>query len=140
MSSNNRFGFSQFSIRLVFALFLVFATYNPSDYSFFSWVTNDLSQPLVYKVLAGVVLLIVWVIYLRATINSLGVIGIGLAGVFLACLVWLLIEWQLFSMDNVGALTWAGEVVLAFVLAIGMSWSHIRRRMSGQYDTDEIEG
>jgi hypothetical protein len=30
--------------------------------------------------------------------------------------------------------------VLAGVLAIGMSWSHVRRKLSGQYDTDEIEG
>ena len=29
--------------------------------------------------------------------------------------------------------------VIAALLAIGMSWSHIRRRLSGQYDTDEIE-
>ncbi|MFT6372845.1 MAG: hypothetical protein ACJAZT_001599, partial [Gammaproteobacteria bacterium] len=25
------------------------------------------------------------------------------------------------------------------VLAVGMSWSHIRRKVSGQYDTDELE-
>ncbi|MGI9569313.1 MAG: DUF6524 family protein [Desulfobulbia bacterium] len=25
------------------------------------------------------------------------------------------------------------------VLSIGVSWSHIRRRISGQVDTDEIE-
>ena len=31
-------------------------------------------------------------------------------------------------------------LVLSWVLAVGMSWSHIRRKLTGQYDTDEIEG
>jgi hypothetical protein len=26
------------------------------------------------------------------------------------------------------------------ILAIGISWSHIRRRMTGQVDVDEVEG
>ncbi len=130
-----------FIVRLLFALALVFITYNPTEYSFINWVTTSgADHPLVYKVLAGVVLLIGWVIYIRATINSLGVIGIMLAAIFLGCLVWLLIEWGIFDPSNITSITWAIEAVLAFMLAIGMSWSHIRRRLTGQYDTDEIEG
>ena len=26
------------------------------------------------------------------------------------------------------------------ILAVGISWSHIRRRMTGQVDVDEVEG
>jgi len=29
--------------------------------------------------------------------------------------------------------------VFACVLAVGMSWSHIRRRVSGQFDTDDVD-
>jgi hypothetical protein len=29
--------------------------------------------------------------------------------------------------------------VVAIVMAVGMSWSHFRRRMSGQVDTDEVD-
>ncbi|MEJ1365701.1 MAG: DUF6524 family protein [Candidatus Sedimenticola sp. (ex Thyasira tokunagai)] len=31
------------------------------------------------------------------------------------------------------------EVVLVGVLSAGVSWSHIRRRMSGQIDMDDVE-
>ena len=140
MPSKQQFGLSGFVIRLAFAAILVFATYNPSEYSFFSWVMNSAESPMVYKALAGIALLIGWVIFLRATINSLGVIGIILTSVLLACLVWLLVEWNVFDPTNRTAMTWTIEVVVAFLLATGMSWSHIRRQMSGQYDTDEIEG
>ena len=34
-------------------------------------------------------------------------------------------------------IAWVVLVILSLVLATGMSWSHIRRRMSGQFDVDE---
>jgi len=140
MSTANSFGVVDFIVRLIFALVLVFASYNPSEYSFYSWAIDNDATPLVYKAITGIILVIGWVIYLRATINSLGVIGIALTGAFLACAVWLLIEWKLFDPNNVTVMTWVIQVVVAFMLAIGMSWSHIRKQLSGQYATDEIEG
>jgi len=125
--------------RLVFALLLVLLTYNPSGYSFIDWVAQDGDGPLVYKAVSGIVLLIGWVIYLRATKNSLGPIGMVLAALLFSCLVWLLIEWGIFDPNNLTTLTWIVELVLAGILAIGMSWSHVRRRLTGQVDTDEID-
>ena len=34
---------------------------------------------------------------------------------------------------------WVVQFVFACVLAVGMSWSHIRRRMAGQFDTDDVD-
>jgi hypothetical protein len=31
------------------------------------------------------------------------------------------------------------EIMLASVLSIGVSWSHVRRRVTGQLDTDELD-
>ncbi|MEO1240160.1 MAG: DUF6524 family protein, partial [Pseudomonadota bacterium] len=35
--------------------------------------------------------------------------------------------------------TWLGLVVLSIVLAIGLSWSIVRRRISGQADVDDVD-
>ncbi len=35
--------------------------------------------------------------------------------------------------------TWIGLVALATVLGIGLSWSHVRRYLSGQSDVDDVE-
>ena len=42
--------------------------------------------------------------------------------------------------DRSPALAWAGVPpgTRSLVLAIGMSWSHISRKMSGQLDTDTV--
>lgn len=138
MAIQSNFTFSSFALRYAIALVLVFVTYNPSDYSWLQWLNSDVAP--VYKVASGVVLLIGWVMFLRATWNSLGPIGTILAAAFFAVMIWLLIEWGLLALDNTSVVVWVGEFILSGVLAVGMSWSHIRRKMSGQYDTDEIEG
>lgn len=76
--------------------------------------------------------------YLRATWMSLGVIGTLLAAAFFGVMIWLLIEWEVLSLENSSVIVWVVEFILAGVLAVGMSWSHIRRKVSGQYDTDEL--
>lgn len=134
----NEFNFAGFLLRLLFAALLVFLTYNPSGYSWVGMFRMEVE--MVYIAATGIVLLIGWVMFLRATWNSLGPLGTALAAAFFGSFIWLLVHWNLISLDNPTAITWVVMVVLSFVLAVGMSWSHVRRRLSGQYDTDEIEG
>lgn len=136
--AQNDFNSVSFLLRLLFAALLVFLTYNPSGYSWIGMIKMEVE--LVYLAASGIVLLIGWVMFLRATWNSLGPIGTLLAVSFFGVFIWLLVHWNLISLENPTAITWVVMVVLSFVLAVGMSWSHVRRRISGQYDTDEIEG
>ncbi|MES9959108.1 MAG: DUF6524 family protein [Sedimenticola sp.] len=133
------FDFSNFLIRLVMALILVFATYNPSGYSWYHWFTGSEHKidPLI--ALAAIVLIIGWAIYLRATMRSLGVIGTTLAVAFFGIIVWALIEYQVLSLDNTTALEYIVLVMLSAIMATGLSWSHVRRRLTGQIDVDETD-
>lgn len=135
----HRFGFLDFLVRLLMALVLVFASYNPTDYSWFYWLTHSTDKLDPLLVLSGVVLLIGWVIYLRATARSLGVIGIVLALAFVGSLIWLLVDSGVLSLDNPTILQYVVLFVLSLLLATGMSWSHIRRKMTGQLDVDDVD-
>lgn len=126
-------------LRFLFALLLVLLSYNPSGYSYFHWVYSTFSDITPYVVIAGIILLIGWGIYIKATLNSLGLIGIIALAALFACLVWLFIYWGFLSVDDISAMAWVIEVLLAAILAVGMCWSHFTRRMSGQVDVDEIE-
>ena len=68
-------------------------------------------------------------------------IGIIILAALLGCLVWLFIYWGWLSTNDISALAWIIEVLLAALLTVGMCWSHLTRRMSGQVDVDvdEIE-
>ncbi len=127
------------ALRIFFATLLVMATYNPTPWSYYDWVLYSFEQFDVLVVLAGVILLIGWAIYIRATLRSLGIIGLILAFAFFGTLLWLVIDWGLVSVENITAVSWILLVVMSFVLGIGMAWSFIRRRMSGQVDVDDGE-
>ncbi len=126
-------------LRYAAAAVLVFASYNPT-YSYFHWFQDMLPgiDPLV--IFAGVILLIGWTIFLRATVRSLGAFGLTLAFAFFGTFVWMLINWNLVSVDSFNAMVYLIEVVLVGVLGTGISWSHIRRRITGQVDVVEVEG
>ena len=127
------------ALRFLFALLLVLLSYNPSGYSYFHWVQYSFSDITPYVVIAGIILLIGWGIYIKATLNSLGLIGVLALAALFACLVWLFIYWGFLSVTDISAMAWVIEVLLAAMLAVGMCWSHFTRRMSGQVDVDEIE-
>ncbi len=128
-----------FLLRFMFALLLVMLTYNPSGYSYSHWLQNNFSDFGPLLGIAGISLIIGWVIYLRATLRSLGSIGLILAGLFFAAIIWLLIDWGWLGLNNVTALSWVILVLISAVLAVGISWSHIRRKISGQVDADDVD-
>ena len=127
-----------FLLRFIGALVLVLATFNPSGYSFVHWALDG-QQSLPLKVLSGIILLIGWVIYLRATLRSLGVFGMILVAALFATTIWVLVDFGWLAVDNVSLLSYIILAMLAFLLAVGMSWSHIRRRLSGQADVDDVD-
>lgn len=133
------FDFGDFIKRWVIAVVLVIATYNPTEWSFVTWVLQDLTADLPYKALAGVVLFIAYVIFLRATWRSIGAFGILLIVALFGALFWVLADLRLLDTANRDLVTWLILMVAATVLAIGVSWSHVRRRISGQADVDDVE-
>lgn len=135
---HRRFTFLNFLTRWLVAAILVLALYNPSGWSYWHWVMRD-DGNLPLKVLAGVGLLILFVIYLRATWRSIGPIGTALAVAFLATIVWTLAYYGILDPTDPGVAVYLLQFVLATVMAVGLSWSHVRRRLSGQADVDDVE-
>ena len=126
-------------LRFLFAALLVFGSYNPEGYSYYDWAIAQLPVFDVLKGFVGMVLLIGWTIYLRATLRSLGTFGLVLAAGFFGTLLWLIVDWGLVPADSVRAITYLVLVACCGVLTAGISWSHIRRRVSGQSDMDDVD-
>ena len=128
-----------FILRLIAALGLVFATYNPSGYSFYDWVREAMAAGTLGALhfFVGVLLLIGWTIYGVASIRALGTLGLILGSLFFGGLVWVLIEYEILKLDSATGITWVVLVCLAALLAVGVSWSHIWRRLTGQLEVDE---
>lgn len=127
-------------LRLIFALVVVLLTFNPSGFSFFHWSRDAFLAsslgPL--HVLAGLALLVGWVLFVQATRQSLGLLGIVLVGSLFAVLVWMLFFYDVVEESNGTALTWIVLIGVAVILTVGMCWAHVRRRLSGQAAVDEV--
>ena len=139
MANKSSFGWDGFLVRFVFAIVVVFATYNPEGVSYFHWVKDELPDFSVIKAFIGVVLLIGWIILIRATLGSIGFLGVLLAAAFFGLAIWLIVDVFGLSTDNVRVISYIVGIMLASVLSIGVSWSHVRRRITGQIDTDELD-
>lgn len=138
-----KFNSQGFLLRFIFALVLVYVTYNPTGFSYYHWAKDVLigdgtflSPPFA---LISIILMIGWTIYLRATFRSLGGFGLLLALAFFAIIIWWLVDLGLLGINNVSVFSYIVLFLIAAVLAVGMSWSHIRRRLSGQADMDDVD-
>jgi hypothetical protein len=120
--------------RFLFSFLLVLATFNPTGYSYFHWAAQVLPKVNGLLALFSLVLLAAWIFFVRSTFRSLGLIGVGIAVAFCAALVWVGVDMGVVELSNKGLVTWIALFVIALVLGIGMSWSTIRQKMTGQHD------
>jgi len=128
-----------FLFRFIAALALVFVTFNPSGYSYAHWVAHVFPNVTAIQAVAGVVLLIGWVVFAVATLRSIGRVGVLLIAVLFAALIWLMISMGWLSLEHKRAIGWIALLALAVTLAIGVSWSFINRRFTGQVSVDETD-
>ena len=128
-----------FFLRWLFAFLLLALTYNPTPYNYLRWVMDFGSANLSIAVMAGLVLAVGYIIYLRATLRSIGAFGMALVLAVVGAGLWVLYDLGVLTLDNPGLNTWLGLFALSLVLGIGLSWSIVRRALSGQADVDDVE-
>jgi hypothetical protein len=128
-----------FVLRWLFAFLLLAATYNPTDWNFTRWVMASGGDMMSVAVLGSLLLIVGYIIYLRATMRSIGPIGMLLVLGLVGALLWVAFDLGWMNFENPTANTWIVLVAGSFVLGIGLSWSHVRRRLSGQADMDDVD-
>lgn len=135
----DRFTLGAFAWRWLGALLLVFGSYNVAGVSYFHWILAGGEGLLALKVFVGLLLLAGWIVYLGAALKALGAFGFLLVAALFAASFWVLADLGLLPVAGARAALSIAQFILAGVLAVGVSWSHLRRRLSGQVVTDELE-
>jgi hypothetical protein len=122
--------------RLVAALAVVLLTYNPTGYSFYHWAMRDFADINAIKAFLGTLLLVGWVICIRTAFTSLGALGLILSALVLGTLVWVLTDYGILDPDRPSLLSWISLIVIGIIFGIGLSWSLLRTRVTGQVEVD----
>ena len=128
-----------FLMRWGAAFGLLALTFNPTEWNFLRWAQRDFSGQMPLVVLAGLLLLVGYIVYLRATLRSIGAFGMGLVLAIVAAALWVLYDRGWLSFENPTLNTWIALAALSLVLGVGLSWSHVRRALSGQSDVDDLD-
>lgn len=130
-------------IRLAASLLLVFLTWNAEGWSYYHWTIDPLLRGVrsfsAIKFLAGALLIAAWVVFLQATRRSIGLTGTLLVAAIIGGVIWLLISSGMVSASSGRGIARVVLIGLSVVLAVGMSWSHFSKRITGQADTDVVD-
>jgi Family of unknown function (DUF6524) len=127
-------------LRWLGAFALLAATFNPTPWNYVTWVRANWANQMPLALFLGLLLAVGFMIYIAATLRSIGPFGVILIAAIFGAGLWVLIDWGILSLTNATLNTWLGLVALSLILGIGLSWSLLRQRLSGQASVDEIEG
>lgn len=126
-----------FLLRWAFAFVLLAATYNPTAWNYLRWVEANWATQTPLAVLIGLVLLGVYVVFLTAVLRGIGALGVVLVLAVAAALVWVLWDYGWLDLENPSANTWIVIAALSLVLAVGIYWGILWRRLTGQVEVDD---
>jgi len=133
------FDFLGFLWRMLFALALVLLTFNPTGHSYYHSLADGFPSVSPAEAVAGILLLLGWIFFVRTTLSAIGTVGIVLMAALFASIVWWIVSKGWLDVGNRSTMAWIVLLVLGLMLGIGMSWSHIRRRLSGQAAVDRVD-
>ncbi len=125
-----------FALRLVAAALLVGLTYNPTTHSYVHWLAAGFPHVEPLQAIAGLLLLGGWAFFAHSTWRALGAFGVVLALALCAAFVWLFASKGWVHLDGSVA-GWLADAIVAVLLAVGVSWSLVERRVTGQVVVDE---
>ncbi|MFC3615505.1 DUF6524 family protein [Lutimaribacter marinistellae] len=126
-------------LRWLFAFLLLGLTYNPTSWNYVRWTFYNHQSQLSLAVFLGLLLLIGYIILFRATLRSIGGFGMLTILTLVASLLWVLHDFGLLHLDNTTADVWLGLLALSALLTIGLSWGHVRERLTGPVEVDDAE-
>lgn len=126
-------------LRWFFAFLLLAATFNPTPINYVRWVEMNQTNNLSLSVFFGLILFLGYVIYLSATLRSIGTFGVVMVFAVFGSLVWVLHDQGILLLGNSDLNLWLGIFALSLVLGIGLSWGFLHQALTGRMDVDETE-
>lgn len=136
--ANSSLPLAFFFARLLFSLALVFATYNPTGYSFYHWITDIGAGLSSLKVIVALALVMIYYTIFRVVFAALrrsGLIVAGLAAFLFASELASVIvprrsqpSWHFYFLLS----QYVTLCAVAIVVSFGVSWSHLIEQLTGQ--------
>lgn len=126
------------SVRWLYAVFVTFATFNYSGYSYYHWLTDVEAEAWLLKFAVGAMLAFGFYNITDIAFRSLQPTGTILIGAICGFLSWYIIDEGWIVVRDAADLTTAIQFTVAAVFAFGLSYSHIHYRIGGVKQVEDI--
>lgn len=126
-------------LRWLGAFLLLALTFNPTQWNFVRWAGANYAEQMPLTVLFALLLGVGYIVCVHATLRSIGAFGMILIAAIFGATLWVLVDWGVLSLENTDLNLWLGILVLSLVLGIGLSWSIVQRKLTGQLDVDDLD-
>ena len=124
-----------FLVRFLLSLGFVFATYNPTGYSIFHWITDVGAGVLSLKAVVGLAIAMIYYAIFRVVFAAFRRSGLIVAGLVAGLLVVSIVaprRSEPFWDFNILLGQYVILCAVAIVVSLGISWSHLIEQLTGQ--------
>jgi hypothetical protein len=119
-------------VRTLACFALVFLTWNPSGLNYLAWIHGEANAAA--KASAGAGLLLIYILFVRIAWLSLGRAGLGATLAILLTGAFALSELGVVELNSALTRDYLALTSIALLLAAGLNWSLVKRRVTGQSD------
>ena len=123
-------------LRWLGAFFLLAAIFNPTSFNFVNWARANWDDQTPLIVFGGLILGVAMMVYLVATMRSIGILGALIIGAIFAAGLWVLSDWGVLALGNADLTVWLAILALSLILGVGA----VAQTQVGQATVDEVDG
>ncbi len=125
-------------VSLVLSFALALGTWNPTKHHFIGYISS--ADPLSgFKPFFILVMLALWIMAIKAILQSIKIYGALIAVAIIAAFVYGLAQIGWLDTGNWNTLGWVAVIGMGLIIFVGMNASIVWKKMTGVYTTDATD-
>jgi hypothetical protein len=123
---------------LILSLALALGTWNPTLHHFIGYISH--SDPLSgFKPFFILVMLALWIMAIKAILQSIKIYGAIIAVAIIVAFVWGLAQYDIIDTSKWSNLGWIATIGMGLIVWLGMNASIMWKKATGVYTTDATD-
>lgn len=137
MGAHQSLDFGGIVVRTLMCMFIVFATYNASGYSFYHWVESTGTEDLILKLMCAAALGFGFYFIIDISRRTLHRLGLSLVTAFCATSAWYVVDSGWVRVETREDVITAVQMTFVAIVTIGVCYSHYHYRISNLKQVEE---
>jgi len=126
-------------VTLLMSMTLAIGTWNPTDYHFIHYISNDDNLLSGFNPFGILIMLALWLLAIKSIFQSLKFYGAIITVIIIASFIWGLQQYNVINVTEFSQAGWAATIGMGLLIWFGLNASIIWKRLTGVYTTDATD-